>query len=164
MNTSLVNHVFRGGKFQHSLNPLILYHCRTFPFILKFPLNCTKCMSSHGWFRPTPLSPASILSQRPECCLWGILWQMSSVFQSRSAPGGRSSIIHGWMRSILFASFQPHWLCEGRKSPIPFISLSLNNRIEYQHFLLLSLSLDICYGKYLNTLGMCFLCYLQVKI
>ena len=27
-----------------------------------------------------------------------------------------------------------------------------------------SLSLDICYGKYLNTLGMCFLCYLQVKI
>lgn len=33
--------------------PLILYHCRMFLFILKFPLNCTERMSLHGWFRAT---------------------------------------------------------------------------------------------------------------
>lgn len=78
--------------------PLILYHCRMFLFILKFPLNCTQCMSLHGWFRATQLSSASILSQRPVCCSWGVPWQINRVFRSRSAPGGRSFIIHGWMR------------------------------------------------------------------
>lgn len=33
--------------------PLILSHCRMFLFNLKFPLNCTECMSLHGWFRAT---------------------------------------------------------------------------------------------------------------
>lgn len=164
MNTSLVNNVLRREKFQCSLNPLILYHCRTFLFILKFPLNCTKCMSLHGWFRPTQLSPAPILSQRPECCFWGTLWQISSVFQSRLLPlvADHPLYMDEWDKFSLCLS--------NHTDSVGEVPNPIYKPLPEQHDRIsafsppASLSLDVSYGKYLNTLGMCFLCYLQVKI
>lgn len=164
----------RGEKFQHSLkHPLIFFRCRMFLSILKLPLNCTECVSLHGWFRETWLSSAPMCSLRPILLLLRYPLTNKQRVLVQKCPWWQ--IIHySWINEInaLCLSFFNHNdSARDRKSPIPFRSLYTNSTIEYHDFSIspgppssTSPGPDFPSGKDLNILGMCFLFKLQVKI
>lgn len=135
--------------------PLILSHCRMFLFILKFPLNCTECMSLHGWFRAT--NPA-------------LLWPNSL------AAAGMLFLRHLSTNTVCFGSEAPlladhsySWMNEISSLLSPSNHIDSSREGNLQACLSLfsplagppraaSLRLDFSSGKDLRPVGMCFLC------